>query len=158
MDMGRIGYLIVGALASSFVAGCTPGALAPNAANGPVSGAMTVGESLVKYGQMSSKYGMVGGFHPAIVIVARGTPIQFHNEDSFNHTGSSISGMTFPSGNPIMSSAQKQHGTDVSQPGWSTGVLVGNAFSVPFGTSQIGTYLFGCFYHYPLMAGVVIVQ
>jgi plastocyanin len=142
---------------ASLLAGCTPGASgAPSGS--AVAGALIVGESLIKYGQVSSNFGMVGGFSPGIVVVAEGTILQFHNEDSFNHTASGINAASFPSGNPIPSSAQQRSGTDVSQTGWSSGVLLPNAFSQPLATSKTGTYLFGCFYHYPLMRGVVIVQ
>jgi plastocyanin len=136
---------------------CTPGASgAPSGS--AVAGSMIVGESLIKYGQVSSQFGTIGGFNPALVVVAEGTVIQFHNEDSFNHTASDISSAVFPSGNPIPSSAQTQSGTDVSQAGWSSGVLLPNAYSQPLTTTKTGIYLFGCFYHYPLMRGAVIVQ
>jgi plastocyanin len=107
---------------------------------------------------MSSSFGMVGGFNPTIVVVAHGTKIQFHNEDSFNHTATGIPGTGFPGGNPIPSSALNPSGTDVSQTGWSSGLLTGGSFSQSFSTSATGQYLFGCFYHYPTMRGVVIVQ
>jgi plastocyanin len=123
-----------------------------------VAAAMLVHESLLLYGQTGSQFGTVGGFSPVLVIVAHGTPIQFHNEDSFNHTASGINAASFPGGNPIPFSAQKQSGSDVSQVGWSSGLLTANAFSTLFGTSRVGTYLFGCQIHYPLMRGVIIVQ
>ena len=138
-------------------AGCTPGAQSALSSQ-RAANVVLVGESLTKYGQTSSAFGMVGGFNPTIVVVAHGTPVQFHNEDSFNHTASRISVSSFPGGNPIPFSAQQQSGTDVSQPGWSCGLLTGNSFSQALGTSTVGTYLFGCQIHYPFMRGVVIVQ
>ena len=123
-----------------------------------MAGAVIVGESLTKYGQMSSSFGTVGGFNPALVLVAHGATIQFHNEDSFDHTASGINAASFPGGNPLPLSAQTPSGTDVSQPGWSSGLLSPGAFSRAFGTSQVGTYLFGCQIHYPAMRGVIIVQ
>jgi plastocyanin len=147
------------AISAVLLAGCTPGApAAPTASNEHVATAVNVGISLLKYGQMSSVYGMVGGYNPALVIVAHGTTVQFHNEDSFNNTATFISGAAFPGGNPIPTSALTQSGTDVAKPGWSSGLLTGGAFSQALGTSAIGQYLFGCFYHYPTMRGVIIVQ
>ncbi|MDQ6766928.1 MAG: plastocyanin/azurin family copper-binding protein [Candidatus Eremiobacteraeota bacterium] len=146
-------------LAAGMLAACTPGApSAPSVVSARSANAVVVGVSLVKYGQMSSAYGMVGGFNPTLVVVAHGVTIQFHNEDSFNHTATSIAGSTFPGGNPIPSSALSQSGSDVSQPDWSSGLLTGQSFSRTFSTAAVGQYLFGCFYHYPTMRGVIIVQ
>jgi plastocyanin len=138
---------------------CTPGApAAPTASNEHVATAVTVAISLVDFGQMSSVYGMVGGYSPALVVVAHGTTVQFHNEDSFNNTGTGISGAVFPGGNPIPDSALTQSGSDVAQTGWSSGLLTAGAYSRAFATATVGQYLFGCFYHYPAMRGVIIVQ
>ena len=146
------------ALIAGIAIGCTPGApSAPTIAKQAPS-SVVVGESIIKYGQMSSSFGMVGGFNPTLVVVAHGTMIQFHNEDSFNHTATGIPGAAFPGGNPIPSSALSPSGSDVSQASWSSGVLTGGSFSQSFSTSATGQYLFGCFYHYPTMRGVVIVQ
>jgi plastocyanin len=155
--MGKLRYWLLWIASAAALCACTPGATgAPN--SNTVAGSMVVGESLLRYGQMSSTFGMVGGFNPNVIVVAQGTTIQFHNEDSFNHTASDITGASFPPGNPISSIAQKPHGTDISQAGWSSGVLFPNAFSQPLSTNKVGTFLFGCFYHYPLMRGVIIVQ
>lgn len=144
-------------VALSLLASCTSGAPGAPTSNSVANGVL-VGESLIKYSQTSSKFGTIGGFNPAIIVVAHGTTVQFHNEDSFNHTASGIAASAFPSGNPIQSTALSQSGTDVSQAGWSSGALEPNAFSQPLQTSQTGTFLFGCFYHYPIMRGVIIVQ
>lgn len=155
--MGRLLHWISCASLASILVACTPGA--PNAPNAnSLARGVLVGESLLKYGQTSSQFGTVGGFNPAIVVVAHGTTIQFHNEDSFNHTATRISGPPFPPGNPIPNSALTLSGTDVSQLSWSSGALLPNAYSQALGTSKVGTFFFGCFYHYPIMRGVVIVQ
>lgn len=155
--MGRMTFWLICSTLAIVASGCTAGA--PGAPNGnALASGVLVGESLIKYAQTSSKFGMVGGFNPEIVVVAHGTPVQFHNEDSFNHTASSISAAAFPPGNPIGDAALSQSGTDVSQSGWSSGLLLPNAFSQPLQTSQTGTFLFGCFFHYPVMRGVIIVQ
>jgi plastocyanin len=108
---------------------------------------------------MSSAYGMVGGFSPALAVVAHGTSVQFHNQDGFNHTASSVAGTSFPAKSPIGFGSLTQSGTDVARAGWSTGLLTAGAFSVSFTTSAAGTFLYGCFYHYPDgMRGVIIVQ
>jgi plastocyanin len=156
--MGWIRYWPI-AIVASMLVGCTPGApAAPTSSNEHVATAVTVGISLLKYGQMSSAYGMVGGYNPALVVVAHGTTVQFHNEDSFNNTGTGLSGAVFPGGDPIPDSALTQSGSDVAQTGWSSGLLTGGAYSKAFSTSTVGQYLFGCFYHYPTMRGVIIVQ
>lgn len=155
--MGYLRHWLVCAALASVIAACTPGApAAPN--SNSIAGGVLVGESILKYGQMSSQFGMVGGFNPAIVLVAHGTTVQFHNEDSFNHTATNISGPHFPPGNPIPNSALNRAGSDVSQTGWSSGALLGGSFSQALGTSKTGSYFFGCFYHYPVMRGVIIVQ
>ena len=141
------------------LAACTPGAVAPPRNAGQVASAVTVKVSLINYPDMGSRYGMIGGYSPALVVVARGTVVQFQNQDGFNHTASSISGSSFPGGAPIPFSAQTPSGADVAQPGWSTGTLTAGAYSRPFTTSAAGQYLFGCFYHYPSgMRGVIVVQ
>jgi plastocyanin len=152
----RTWKILIALSALGLATGCTSGA--PGSSSDAVASGVLVGESLIKYGQTSSQFGTIGGFSPGIVVVAHGTTVQFHNEDSFNHTASSISAASFPSGNPIQSPAQTQSGSAVSQPGWSSGVLTPDAFSQPLQTPQTGTFLFGCFYHYPLMRGVIIVQ
>jgi plastocyanin len=119
---------------------------------------LTVGVSLLSYGQSNSRFGTVGGYSPALVVVAVGTTIQFHNQDSFDHTATDILGSSFPPGNPIPSSALVQSGTDVAQSGWSSGTLTAGAYSQVLKTSTPGTYLFGCFYHYPTMRGAIIVE
>ena len=146
-------------LAASIGVGCTPGAQSAPAAGNHVATAVTVKVSLLNYPAMSSTYGMVGGFNPALVVVASGTVIQFHNEDGFNHTGSSIAGTSFPGGAPIPSSALAPSGGDVAQAGWSTGLLAAGSYSKTFTTQTPGQYLFGCYYHYSSnMRGVIIVQ
>jgi plastocyanin len=155
MGTARRWFLLIAAGAA--MAACTPGASSPPT-GGVASGSVIVRESLLTYGQVSSAFGSIGGFKPNIIVVATGATIQFHNEDSFNHTASAIAASSFPAGNPISSAALQPSGSDVSQPGWSSGVLLPNAFSQPLATRSTGTYLFGCFYHYPLMRGVIIVQ
>jgi plastocyanin len=145
-------------LAAGIAVSCTPGAPSAPSLGKQAASSVVVGVSIIKYGQMSSSFGMVGGFNPTLVVVAHGTTIQFHNEDSFNHTATGIPGAAFPGGNPIPSSALSPSGTDVSQAGWSSGALTGSSFSQIFSTSATGQFLFGCFYHYPTMRGVVIVQ
>lgn len=139
--------------------GCTPGAPAAPTGTSHLATAMTIETSLLNYPGMSSPFGMVGGFSPALAVVARGTVVQFHNQDGFNHTASSVAGTSFPAKSPIPSADLKQAGTDIAQPGWTTGLLTGGSFSVSFTTSSAGTFLFGCFYHYDEgMRGVIVVQ
>lgn len=156
--MGGSRFWLASLLGTIVLAGCTPGAPgAPNSGQQAAAGVL-VGESIFKYGQTSSQFGAVGGFNPELIVVARGTTLQFHNEDSFNHTASRINSASFPGGNPIPNAALKSSGTDVANPAWSSGVLTGGAFSQVLTTNSPGTYLFGCFYHYPIMRGAIIVQ
>ncbi len=146
-------------LATAVATGCTPGASSAPSSTNQVASAVTVSVSLLNYPAMSSAFGMVGGFSPALVVVARGTTVQFHNLDGFNHTASSVPGATFPGGSPIPATAQSPSGTDIAQPGWSTGILTASSFSRSFSTSSAGQFLFGCYYHYADgMRGVIIVQ
>lgn len=150
---------MLGLLATAIATGCTPGAQSAPANTTQVASAVTVHVSLLNYPDMSSAYGMIGGFNPALVVVARGTVIQFHNEDGFNHTASSIAGTTFPGGTPIPSTALTPSGSDVAQAGWSSGLLQSGSYSRSFTTSVVGQYLFGCYYHYTSgMRGVIVVQ
>jgi len=156
--MGMNGFMRA-AVIVVLCAGCTPGAPAAPTSSSHLATAVTIETSLLNYPGMSSSFGMVGGFSPALAVVAHGTVIQFHNQDGFNHTASSVAGASFPAKSPIGFGALHQSGTDVAQAGWSTGLLTGGAFSVSFTTSAAGQFLYGCFYHYPDgMRGVIIVQ
>ncbi|MBC5806126.1 MAG: hypothetical protein DLM53_09215 [Candidatus Eremiobacter antarcticus] len=150
---------VCGALATIAAVACTPGAAtAPSNGSASASGAVVVAVSLIKYGQATSSFGAVGGYSPAVIVVARGTPVQFRNDDTFAHTASGLGSAAFPQTNPLGTAAQSLHGSDVSQPDWSTGNLGAGALSAPLNTSQPGTYFFGCFYHYPTMRGVIVVR
>ena len=147
------------ALLALIAGGCTPGAQSVPVSTSQVATAVTISVSLLTYPDMSSAYGMVGGFSPALVVVARGTVLQFHNKDGFNHTASSIAAASFPGGSPIPLSALQASGSDIAQPAWSTGIMTAGSYSRTFTTSTVGQYLFGCYYHYPSgMRGVIIVQ
>lgn len=155
MGFRRVAFPLLAALA---LAACTPGAQSVPPANSAAPSAVIVGVSLLKYGLMSSQFGSVGGFNPALVVVAHGSTVQFHNEDGFDHTGSRINTPAFPSGNPLPISALNPSGMDVSQLSWSSGALTGGSYSKPFTATSVGTFLFGCQIHYPLMRGAIIVQ
>ena len=159
MAMGVKAFAPVAVLTIVLATGCTPGAPAAPSGGGHLATAVTIEVSLLNYPGMSSAYGMVGGYSPALAIVAHGTEIQFHNQDGFNHTASMVSGPPFPSTSPLSSSALQPSGTDVSQAGWSTGLLAAGSFSKTFTTAAVGQYLYGCYYHYPAgMRGVIVVQ
>jgi len=156
--MGMKGF-VRAAVIVALCAGCTPGAPAAPTSSSQLASAMTIETSLLNYPSMPTQFGMVGHFSPALAVVARGTIIQFHNQDGFNHTATSVAGAVFPAKSPIGFSALTQSGKGIAQAGWSTGLLTGGAFSTSFTTSATGTFLYGCFYHYPEgMRGVIIVQ
>jgi plastocyanin len=148
------------AIASLFaVAACTPGA--PGALTSSLqSGTVVIHLGLTRYGATHTQYGVVSGYSPNPLVVTHGAVIQFENDDPFGHTASFVGTTGFPAAGPPIA-AETQHGTDIDQPGWSTGELVGGAISRPFTVSTPGTYYYGCFHHYsltPPMRGVIIVQ
>lgn len=149
-------FLIFGAVVA--MGACTPGAPSnPSAGNAQISSAIIVHVSLLKYPPVSSPYGTLAAFSPNPLTVTHGAVVQFVNDDNFNHTATSVGTTGFVS-SPLSSSAQSASGSDLANPGWSTGALMGGGFSQGFSTSTPGTYYFQCFYHYTQMHGVIIVQ
>jgi len=138
--------------------GCTPGATsAPTSA--VLSGAVVIHVSLGKY-VVQTQYGQVGGYSKNPLTIARGTVVQFVNDDSFGHTASSVGTTGFPKNGPGAGSLN-QSGSDFAQAGWSTGELQGGSVSQAFTAATPGTYFYGCFFHYSSqtpMRGVIIVQ
>lgn len=139
------------------LAGCTPGAVVAPGSNRAAGNAVVIAMSLVKYGQSSSPFGTVQAYNPAFVTVATGATIQFRNDDTFAHTATMIGG-AFPASNTFQSSALAPNGHDLNAAAWSTGDVGPNGFSQTFAASTPGTYLYGCYHHYPTMRGVIIVQ
>jgi plastocyanin len=140
-------------------AACTPGA--PTAPNGLISsGSVVIHLSFGKY-IVQTKYGLVSSYNPNPLVVARGSVVQFANDDNFDHTATSLGSNAFPQNGPG-GSAETKSGTDLSQPNWSSGVLTGGAVSQTFIASTPGTYYYGCFFHYGTpgspMRGVIVVQ
>jgi plastocyanin len=145
--------------AVAVLASCTPGAPPPPAGSGAVPGAVIINVSLLTYAPKPSVNGIVAGYNSDALTVPVGTVIQFHNQDSFTHTGSFLGTNGFPSGNPLKNQARTRSGTDLSQAGWSTGDLSPNAYSQPLTASRAGTYYYGCFFHYPTpMRGWITVR
>ena len=157
MTFGRV--LIPACVAAAVVA-CTPGAPPPpSGSNGPFPGAVIIQVSLLKYGPSQSPSGIVAGYNNDNLTIPVGSIVQFHNQDSFTHTASSVGTSGFPSGNPLKEHARTQSGTDLAQQGWSSGDLGPNAYSQPLTASQAGTYFYGCFFHYSTpMRGRIVVQ
>lgn len=139
---------------------CTPGAPpTPGGAQALVPGAVVIQVSLIKYQQQQTQFGTVAGYDNANLTVHVGAVIQFHNQDSFTHTASSVGTSGFPSGSPLTDKARTQSGSDLSQPAWSSGDLQPDAYSQPFHATTPGTYFYGCFFHYNTpMRGVITVQ
>jgi plastocyanin len=137
---------------------CTPGATsAPTTA--VLSGAVVIHVSLGKY-VVQSQYGQIGGYSQNPLTIARGTVVQFINDDSFGHTASSVGTAGFPKSGPGAGSLT-QSGTDFAQTNWSTGELQGGSASQAFTAATPGTYYYGCFFHYSSqtpMRGVIVVQ
>ena len=148
---------MVAALSSA----CTPGAATTpsGASRAPISGAVVVHVSLLKYGPLSTAFGTVAGYSPDPLTVPVGSIVQFVNDDNFTHTASSVGSSGFPAGNPLSSVAQTPSGVDLASPAWSSGNIAGGSLSQGFTASTPGTYYYGCFYHFGSpMRGVIVVQ
>jgi len=123
---GRLMRRLASTGLAALLAACTPGAPSAPATSGvgdPT--AKIVDVSLIKYAAAQSPYGTVGGYSPNPLIVAKGSRLQFHNADSFEHTATAIGGNGFPAGNPFSSGSLSASGGDVSATAWSTGDLAG---------------------------------
>jgi len=151
--------LVLACLMSMLVA-CTPGAPpTPGGSQALVPGAVVIQVSLIKYQPQQTKFGTVAGYNNANLTVHVGAVIQFHNQDSFTHTASSVGTNGFPSGSPLTDKARSQSGSDLSQADWSSGDLQPDAYSQPIHATTPGTYFYGCFFHYNTpMRGVITVQ
>jgi len=140
------------------MAGCTPGATAAPTSQ-ILSGAIVIHVSLGKY-VGPSQYGKIGGYSKNPLTIARGSVVQFVNDDDFNHTASSVGSSGFPNSGPGAGSLT-QSGTDLAQKDWSTGSMQGGSASQAFTANTAGTYFYGCFFHYSSqtpMRGVIVVQ
>ena len=151
-------FKIAAAACLGFTAACTPGA--PSAPNNALqAGTVVIHLSLGKYAAQT-QYGTLGGYSPNPLVIARGSVIQFVNDDNFDHTASSVGQSGFPAVGPP-GTAIAQSGTDLAQPNWSTGDLKGGSASQSLSASQPGTYYFGCLFHFNSqtpMRGVIVVQ
>ena len=143
----------------SMVVGCTPGAPAPpGGAQALVPGAIVIQVSLIKYQPQQTKFGTVAGYNNDNLTVHVGAIIQFHNQDSFTHTASSLGTTGFPPSGPPFS-ARTRSGSDLSQSNWSSGDLQPDSYSQPIHATTPGTYYYGCYFHYNTpMRGVITVQ
>ena len=155
MTIGK--SMFVGGAVAMLVA-CTPGAPPPpSGPQGAVPGAVIIQVSLLKYGPTQTPDGVVAGYSNDNLTIPVGTVVQFHNQDNFTHTASSVGTSGF--GNPPGAQAQTQSGSDLAQSGWSSGVLGPNAYSQALTASTPGTYYYGCFFHFNTpMRGRIVVQ
>jgi len=139
---------------------CTDGApSAPSAASG--TGVVTIVLNLDAFPITQLPAGTSGSFQPAVTTVPVGTQIQFRSLNAFAHTASSVAGTTFPQASPLTGSAlnASPSGTGISTTGWTSGALAPLGLSPLFVADKPGTYLYGCFFHYPApMRGEIIVQ
>lgn len=142
------------------------GALAACTNNAPSSGAgslvpggsvTTINISLTTSTVVSTAFGNSGGFTPAVTTVPVGTTVRFVNVDSFAHTSTSMTAAAFPDTSPFGSGALTQGGGTLSA-GWTSGSLAAGAASQPLLADKVGTYLYGCFFHYgaPMRAAIVV--
>lgn len=154
---GRIAAFAVAAL---FACGCTPNGVGVVNGGGANGGGVNhaVAVNLTLNLPVNTQYGQSGGMKPPIVDAKVGDTITFVNTDSFNHTSTSVgNGPKFPSKGPN-GTALNQHGVTLSG-GWSSGVLAAGATSQKVLADKAGTYLYGCFFHYPApMRGAIVVH
>jgi plastocyanin len=139
---------------------CTDGAPSASAATSS-AGAVTIVLDLGAFPITQLAAGTSGSFSPAVTTVAVGTQIQFRSLNNFAHTASAVAGTTFPQASPLTGSAltPSASGTGLSTPGWTSGQLASLGLSPVFVADKPGTYLYGCFFHYPApMRGEIIVQ
>lgn len=140
---------------------CTPGSFAANAplGIGPVGTARiaSVDVNLTNDPGGATRAGSAAGFAPLVTTLALGDGIRFHNSDGFAHTASSIAGATFPSAYPFDGSALRATGANLST-GFSSGSLAPGTTSQTLVADRVGTYVYGCFYHYgsPMRAAIVV--
>jgi plastocyanin len=144
------------AIALGLLAACTAGGVPTSSGGG---GGTTIDVNLSLNAPSKTPYGQSGGYAPPITTVAVGTQIRFVNTDSFTHTATEIPNATqFPSGSTFGISALMQHGTTLSG-GFSSGALQAGSSSQTITADRPGTYLFGCFFHYPApMRAAIIAQ
>ena len=138
------------------VAGCTPGAQAAGAGSAGAT-AITIDVSLTSSSVTSSAYGSAAGYRPAVTSVPLNASVRFVNTDSFPHTATSVAGAAFPADPGFGAGALNVAGDRLSS-GWSTGTLGAGNVSPPLLADRLGTYLFGCFFHYgaPMRAAIVV--
>ena len=142
---------------------CTPGGTAPPPGGGAAT--VTIDVNLTLHGPVQTPAGLAAGYSPEVTTVNVGSTIVFVNSDGtgVNHTATLIPGApaTFPSQYPFDASALHQNGNVISQP-FTSGALVSGAASQIITVDKAGTYLYGCFFHYPSptnpMRGVIVAQ
>jgi len=155
-------YALACAAATVILTACTPNGIGVANGGGGGGGGVThtVDVNLTQNLPVSTPYGSSGGMKPPILNVKVGDTIVFHNSDSFMHTSTSVpaaAGTKFPAAGPT-GSALTQHGATLSG-GWSSGVLQPGSSSQAVTADKAGTYLYGCFYHYPApMRGAIVAQ
>lgn len=143
-------------IALVLLAACTAGGI-PTSSGG--SGGFVIDINLTLSQPVKTPYGESGAYTPAITTVAVGTQIRFTNTDSFAHTATEIPNATqFPTGSPFGQGATTQSGVNLSG-GFSSGALQAGGSSQTITADRAGTYLFGCFFHYPApMRAAIIAQ
>jgi plastocyanin len=152
--------IAVAAAAAVALGACTPngvGVASGSAGGGGVTHVVDV--NLTLNAPVSTPYGMSGGMKPPVLTVAVGDNVVFMNSDGFAHTSTSIKNAThFPIPEPFGISALTQSGSTLSG-GWSSGAMQAGSSSQTILVDKPGTYLYGCFFHYPApMRGAIVAQ
>jgi plastocyanin len=143
-------------LVTCLIAACAPDGT-NSSSGGAAAGTKHVVElNLTQNGPVSTQFGTAGGTKPPVLTVNVGDTIIFTNTDSFAHMSSSFAGRKFPAANPIPTSAFAQRGKTLSG-GWSSAQLQPGSSSQVILADKVGTYLYGCFFHYtaPMRASIV---
>jgi plastocyanin len=144
--------------AALLAGGCTPNGIGVAGGNGGGGGVThVVDENLTQSVNVKTPYGESGAIKPSVLDVNVGDSIVFMNTDSFPHTSTWVGdGPAFPSNGPN-AGALTQRGTTLSG-GWSSGAMPAGSGSQKILADKPGTYLYGCFFHYPapMRAAIVV--
>lgn len=146
---------------AALLTGCTPASFASGIAAGPdasVTGrSVLVDVNLTNDPAGATPGGTGAGYAPVVATLAIGDAVRFRNTDGFAHTATSIAGAAFPVAYPFDGRALVASGAMLSG-GFSSGSLAAGASSRALLADRVGTFLFGCYYHYgaPMRAAIVV--
>jgi plastocyanin len=96
-----------------------------------------------------------------VIYTVVGKSLVFENNDTTNHTASGLGSKSFPASFDNTSGINRVGSEINSSLTWATGTLSPHEKSQVFTVGPVGTYYFGCYFHYhvtPNMRDVIISQ